>query len=242
MMYVRIPCVGVGWPDMTTVEDGALRDRSPSRRPGVLLAPPGFTLIELLVVVAIITVLAAILFPVFARAREQARSVTCRSNLSQLAKAFLMYGSDHDDKLPLEWYPGGGGYPQELQPYLASYSVFICPSHRDAVGTSYGMPAWTAWMAMWHGAASLAGADRPATTFLLAENWSSWYSTRDPVHWPSPWWPEQNNVAWTRHNGGANYTFVDAHVKWLTRAQTYQPECLWWAWPHQPSGECGGRS
>lgn len=211
-------------------------------RPGPPAPAPGFTLIELLVVVAIIAILAGILFPVFARAREQARSVACSSNLSQLAKAFLMYASDYDDKLPMEWYPGSAGYRQDLQPYVANYQVFICPSNRDAVTTSYGMPAWTAWMVLWYDAASLAGADRPATTILLAENWSSWYSTRDPVHWPSPWWPDQNNVAWSRHNGGANYAFVDGHVKRLGRGQTYQPECMWWAWPHQPTGECGGKT
>ncbi|HOM80368.1 MAG TPA: prepilin-type N-terminal cleavage/methylation domain-containing protein [Armatimonadota bacterium] len=51
----------------------------------------GFTLIELLVVIAIIAILAAILFPVFARARENARKATCQSNINQLNKGILMY-------------------------------------------------------------------------------------------------------------------------------------------------------
>ena len=50
----------------------------------------GFTLIELLVVIAIIAILAAILFPVFARAREQARKTVCASNLRQLGLAAKM--------------------------------------------------------------------------------------------------------------------------------------------------------
>src|SRR5690606_1547873 len=54
----------------------------------------GFTLIELLVVIAIIAVQAAILFPVFSRAREQARAISCSSNLRQLGTAFAMYTSD----------------------------------------------------------------------------------------------------------------------------------------------------
>ena len=53
-------------------------------------AKRGFTLIELLVVIAIIAILAAILFPVFARARENARKSTCQSNLKQLATSMLM--------------------------------------------------------------------------------------------------------------------------------------------------------
>src|SRR5438445_13781606 len=51
----------------------------------------GFTLIELLVVIVIITLLAALLFPVFARAREQARSTTCLSTLRQLGMSSRLY-------------------------------------------------------------------------------------------------------------------------------------------------------
>ena len=64
---------------------------------------PAFTLIELLVVIAIIAILAAILFPVFARARAQARKATCASNLKQLGLAFLMYSQDYDETFPVHW-------------------------------------------------------------------------------------------------------------------------------------------
>lgn len=57
----------------------------------------GFTLIELLVVIAIIAILAAILFPVFARAREQARKTSCLSNMKQIGLAALMYAGDYDE-------------------------------------------------------------------------------------------------------------------------------------------------
>ena len=59
-----------------------------------------FTLIELLVVIAIIAILAAILFPVFARAREQARKTSCISNVNQLGKAWMMYVQDYDETFP----------------------------------------------------------------------------------------------------------------------------------------------
>lgn len=63
-------------------------------------SPSAFTLIELLVVTAIIAILAAILFPVFARAREQARKTTCLSNLKQIGLGTLMYVQDYDEVFP----------------------------------------------------------------------------------------------------------------------------------------------
>src|SRR5688500_14171901 len=60
----------------------------------------GFTLIELLVVIAIIAILAAILFPVFARARENARSASCQSNLKQIGLAFAQYVQDYEGSYP----------------------------------------------------------------------------------------------------------------------------------------------
>jgi prepilin-type N-terminal cleavage/methylation domain-containing protein/prepilin-type processing-associated H-X9-DG protein len=77
------------------------------RRP----ARPGFTLIELLVVVAIIAILAAILFPVFHQAREKARQATCLSNLKQLGLATMMYLQDYDER-----YPGGPGMVGAIYP------------------------------------------------------------------------------------------------------------------------------
>jgi prepilin-type N-terminal cleavage/methylation domain-containing protein len=61
----------------------------------------GFTLVELLVVIAIIATLAAILVPVFGKARDKARQASCSSNLKQIGVATEMYLSDYDTTYPL---------------------------------------------------------------------------------------------------------------------------------------------
>lgn len=106
----------------------------------------GFTLIELLIVIAIITILAAILFPVFASAREKSRQGACLSNEKQLGLALLQYAQDYDEGLPMRLF---GSYPDQWQwcdatyPYVKSVGVFACPSMANTgtvgpvIGTSW---------------------------------------------------------------------------------------------------------
>src|ERR1043165_2296074 len=83
------------------------------------LARSGFTLVELLVVIAIIALLSAILFPVFSRARENARRSSCQSNLKQLGLGILQYTQDYDEKFPqhnnLEGISLAGGWDATVQ-------------------------------------------------------------------------------------------------------------------------------
>ena len=109
----------------------------------------GFTLIELLVVIAIIAILMAIMMPALQRVREQAREITCRSNLRQYGVAQAMYLDDNEDRYPSAWrslvanerpvagyerycrwhdprYPADGPF----WPYLKNEGVHLCPSFK----------------------------------------------------------------------------------------------------------------
>jgi prepilin-type N-terminal cleavage/methylation domain-containing protein/prepilin-type processing-associated H-X9-DG protein len=92
----------------------------------------GFTLIELLVVIAIIALLAAILFPVFARARENARRTACISNLKQISLGYMQYTQDYDERFPANFSALSGGkriyYFAAVDPYIKSKQVWVCPS------------------------------------------------------------------------------------------------------------------
>ena len=84
--------------------------------------------------IAIIAILAAILFPVFARARENARRSSCQSNLKQIALGIKQYIHDYDAKYPLAVTGGGStiGWGDATQPYLKSDQIFQCPSEPNA--------------------------------------------------------------------------------------------------------------
>lgn len=96
----------------------------------------GFTLIELLVVIAIIAILAAILFPAFARARENARRTSCLSNMKQIGLGVTQYLQDYDEKYPFNNQVGVPAYSTTIeanwiaqtQPYIKSWQLFRCPS------------------------------------------------------------------------------------------------------------------
>jgi prepilin-type N-terminal cleavage/methylation domain-containing protein/prepilin-type processing-associated H-X9-DG protein len=210
----------------------------------------GFTLIELLVVIAIIAILAAILFPVFAKAREKARQSACMSNVKQLTNAALMYAQDYDETFckALNMTPAGvlQRYWQELLiPYIAnsnSFSmtggtakVFMCPDLKRNGGSVNTVQSLYGYG--WNGGTN--NPPNPDGMGLYAGDGSPYLRTAD-VHTPSEvilmgdisTYPGYNNVCYliwrsvigyipAIHNDGANYGFVDGHVKWMSQKDAF---------------------
>lgn len=93
-----------------------------------------FTLVEILVVIAIVCLLAAILFPVFGRVREAGRRTTCASNLKQIGMALNQYAQDNRfyPLIDFNAYINGqsGAWAEKVFPYVKADKVFECPSSR----------------------------------------------------------------------------------------------------------------
>lgn len=182
----------------------------------------GFTLIELLVVIAIIAILAGILFPVFARAREMARSATCKSNLKQLASGFMMYSQDYDGMAvsvgltmpPSVLRPGAGrsDWADHIYPYIKNAGVYVCPS--DATikpNANYGEDGgyglnWV-YASNFAQVQSIESVAFPSDTILLTD--STGYYAVGGRGGPANSWVGRIRV---RHNDQLNIAWVDGHV------------------------------
>ena len=200
----------------------------------------GFTLIELLVVIAIIAILAAILFPAFARAKENAKRTACMNNMKQVGHAILMYAQDNDETLPYQqgdvcdwgepankatiWIKG-------VQPYTKTTSVWSCPNSFDHAGSPATERSYSNYWYNGHASAKELGAiPQPSESTLFAE-WAYKSSctglrpsetdkcslTKRDGTCPDTW---HANSEWGNNHGiansnlkGANWPYVDGQVK-----------------------------
>lgn len=215
----------------------------------------GFTLIELLVVIAITAILAAILFPVFAHAREKARQTVCLSNMMQMGLAADMYLQDYDERLPLaatvptpttflNWH-------HLLEPYTKNRGIWICPSANLPIRNVYGnLVCQYGWNAFYLNTGvdpsriytlnnapgvSLAALQQPAHTVMMAD--TRGIDGRMPADHLSTYLlpPSQPDADYwgrpdPRHNDGVIVTLSDGHAKWFRLGGFYTgqiPEDNW---------------
>ncbi|MBC8103435.1 MAG: prepilin-type N-terminal cleavage/methylation domain-containing protein [Cytophagales bacterium] len=182
-----------------------------------------FSLIELLMVLAIISLLAALIFPALSKSRADARRTACVPAIHQVWQSLRMYADDSDGAWPgnaawIEWSSTHPSVPwcPDMVPRRAEIA-------RDRRGIR-GVPGYaynTAYLGI---IVNNKVGDRPvqdsdvafpSVTVVLSEqapNQTVAYGP-DPFNELSPY-PYGQEEGWVRHNGGANYAFHDGHVKW----------------------------
>jgi len=207
----------------------------------------GFTLIELLVTIAIISILAAILFPVFARARENARRTSCLSNLKQIGLGVLMYTQDYDEKYPARLMGTWGDHTTYKTQPDASMPGYVFITYDGATG---GSGRWISWMDMVYPyikstqlfvcpsapdpgtgprnlnpsyGYNLYASQCPMSSVvepsmtMISMDYNAIYSLNINQYGVEPLLQGTSNTAVVHHLDGANVLFFDGHSKWFGR-------------------------
>jgi len=187
------------------------------------------------VVIAIIAILAAILFPVFAKAREKALQSTCVSNLKQIGMAVQMYAADHDGRTHYTWANeatwGVTADPQKMYwgwfylPYAKTMQLWQCPGAKAVNNCSYGMSVY-----MYR--CNLYTLSQPAERIFAHDAEEQFLDDNGDMLCPqdgqtvnlTQYPNEVNKLQWWRHVGTCTVLWADGHVKSVVRANSYPRE------------------
>jgi prepilin-type N-terminal cleavage/methylation domain-containing protein/prepilin-type processing-associated H-X9-DG protein len=201
-------------------------------------AAKGFTLIELLVVIAIIGILASILLPSLARAKQAAHKIKCLSQMRQLGFALQMYADEHDGEYPPRQF-SPNSWVFTLKPYYLNTEedLLQCPSDGFFNKRSYLINGWNDYFE-----AVLSPAD-----YLTYRNWN-WPkgmpegAIRDPsetitfgekakgsgqVHMDFYQLNDLEELEHKRHGRGSNFVFADGSARMLPYWGSLNPVNLW---------------
>jgi prepilin-type N-terminal cleavage/methylation domain-containing protein/prepilin-type processing-associated H-X9-DG protein len=200
-----------------------------------------FTLIELLVVIAIIAILAGMLLPALAQAKEKAKAIRCTSNEKQIVLGYLLYAGDFEDYLPVAGTddPPGSGWVapsrwfQEISPYISkqenSYEdliarglVVTCPSAKIEKVIPTNVVGWQGYGGYGHNYGYLGYTPSDRKKISIITKPVETCMNGDGLD-PSPalqWWnygylyppSVMTNYPYVRHGKGGNYAWADGHV------------------------------
>lgn len=197
----------------------------------------GFTLIELCVVIAVIAILAAILFPTMYGAYKKARQITCLSSEHQIALSIGMYVGDYNGIFPIsQYFPASGAnlkmrdgtvlhkgcywWSDAISSYLGNRGLLYCPDDfRADCRQSYVIIAPPFYYENYPQGFAESRVARPSEGLMLVEtgtgcpylgDWhaSCYWSGVETLASQKAFIPE-------RHSGGQNMTFCDGHAKWV---------------------------